>query len=374
MFKYAHIVLRDIRHYRSRSLLCIAGIAVIVAVFLVLSAVATGMANMVSGSEGSSRNLALVDKGVVDYCQGQIPAAVVGRLRRWPGLAYVAPMFHTPVQVKGKMIFIRGVPLDNYMEVENIEILRGEGLKRGDHIIVGQQLARLNKWDVGDEIEIAGRSLKISGIFRGNGFLNTEMWMTLEDGERILGQGKFYSLVLLQVAPDADLKAVRDRLENSSYLTKRVDVATEKELNDKMGKSFKQIEETMNAVSLLALVAIVFGIFNVVSMTVAEKGREIGILKAVGLSRREVTGIYLLEGLTQAALGYLVGLLLGAAMVTYLGRSSAVDFASMPLTPELSAETVGLSVGLTSILTLLGAYFPARHAAGITVVEALREV
>ncbi|MFQ5858647.1 MAG: ABC transporter permease, partial [Anaerolineae bacterium] len=295
MFRYTHIALGDIRHYRTRSLLTMGGIAIIVAVFLVLSAAATGMANVISGSEGSPRNLALVDKGVVDYCQGQIPAAVVGYLRRWPGLAYVAPMFHTPVQVKGKMTFVRGVPLEDYLEVEGIEILRGEDLKRGDNVIVGQQLARLNKLDVGDEIEIASHSLKIVGVFRGNGFLNTEMWMTLEDGERILGQEKFYSLVLLQVAPDEDLREMRDRLERSSYLAKRVDVATEKELNDKMNQSFKQMEETMNAISVLALVAIVFGIFNVVSMTVAEKRREIGILKAVGLSRREVTGIYLLE-------------------------------------------------------------------------------
>ncbi len=59
-------------------------------------------------------------------------------------------------------------------------------------------------------------------------------------------------------------------------------------------------------------------------------------------------------------------------MVTYLSRSSAVGFASLPLIPKLSAEIVGISIGLTLMLTLLGAYFPARRAAGITVVEALR--
>jgi len=272
------------------------------------------------------------------------------------------------------MIFVRGVPLDNYAQVGGIEILRGQGLKRGDHVIVGEQLARLNDWDVGSEVEIAGRSLEIIGIFRGSGFLNTEIWMTLEGGERILGRGKFYSLVLLQVAPGADVEAVRERLQNSSYLVRKVDVATEKELNDKMGKSFKQIEETMNAVSVLALIAIVFGIFNVVSMTVAEKRRDIGILKAVGVSRQDIARIYLSQGVIQAALGYLLGLLLGAAMVTYLGHSSAVSLASLPLTPQLSARTVGLSIGLTTMLTLLGAYFPARSAARIPVVEALREV
>lgn len=374
MLKFAHIALRDVLHYRIRSLLCVGGIAVIVAVFLTLSAAAAGMANVVSGTEGSSRNLALVDEGVVDYCQGQIPAAVVNRLRRWPGLSLVAPMFHVPVQVKGKMTFIRGVPRENYIDAESIEILRGEGLQRGDQVIVGEQLARLNDWEVGDETEIAGQPLEIVGVFRGNGFLNTEMWITLEDGERILERERFYSLVVLQVAPDEDLRKVRSRLESSSYLARRVDVATERELNDKMNQSFKQIGETMNAVSILALIAIVFGIFNVVSMTVAERRREIGILKAVGLSRGEITRVYLLEGLLQAALGYLVGLLLGAAVVAYLARSSAVSFATIPLAPQLSAGTLGLSVGLTSLLSLLGAYFPARRAAGITVVEALRRV
>nr|HID14550.1 hypothetical protein [Anaerolineae bacterium] len=59
MLRFVHIALGDVLHYRVRSLLCVGGIAVIVAVFLTLSAAATGMANVVSGSEGSSRNLAL---------------------------------------------------------------------------------------------------------------------------------------------------------------------------------------------------------------------------------------------------------------------------------------------------------------------------
>jgi ABC-type antimicrobial peptide transport system permease subunit len=70
----------------------------------------------------------------------------------------------------------------------------------------------------------------------------------------------------------------------------------------------------------------------------------------------------------------MLGLLLGAAVVAYLSRSSAVSFATIPLTPQLSAGNVGLSVGLTSLLSLLGAYFPTRRATGITVVEALRGV
>jgi ABC-type lipoprotein release transport system permease subunit len=374
MLEFVHIALRDIRHYRARSMLCMAGVALIVAVFVTLSATAAGMANMASSAEGPTRSLALVDKGVVDYCQGQIPPAVVNQLRRWPGISDVVPVFHTPVQVDGKMTFVRGVPAESYLQVQNVEILSGGGLERADQVIVGQQLARLNGWDVGDEIEMMDHALEINGIFRGDGFLNTEMWVTLEDGERVLGRDRFYSLVGLRVPSPEDVEKVRSRLRRSSYLARRVDVSTEQELNNKMNQWFSQIEEAMVAVSSLALVAIVFGIFNVVSMTVAERRRAIGILKAIGLSRREITGIYLTQGLVQAGVGYLLGMLLGAVTVATMSRASTLTLVGIPLAPRFSLQTMGLSAGLTVLLSLLGAYLPARRAAVLPVVEALQEM
>ncbi len=130
----------------------------------------------------------------------------------------------------------------------------------------------------------------------------------------------------------------------------------------------------MGAVSALALVAIVFGIFNVVSMTVAEKGREIGVLRAIGLSRAEVTRIYLMEGVIQATLGYAAGLALGIAVVTLLRNMQGVSFVSIPLNPMLKPTTVAWSLALTLALTWLGARFPARRAASVPVAEALRGV
>ena len=65
MFDYAHIAWKDVFGHRARSLLSVGGIAVIVAVFLVLTSVATGLASIMAGTEGSARNRALIDRGGV---------------------------------------------------------------------------------------------------------------------------------------------------------------------------------------------------------------------------------------------------------------------------------------------------------------------
>lgn len=374
MFRYTHIALGDIRHYRLRSALTIAGIAVVVAVFVVLSAAATGMGRAMAGTQGSPRNLALVDKGVVDFCQGSISAGLVARLRRWPGVAYVAPMLHLVLQIDGQLVQVRTVPLDTYQVVEGAQIIAGEGLRRGNYAIVGEYLARLNGWQPGHTVEIAGTELEIIGVFRAPGSLNTELWLTVEDGERIFGRQGEYSIVVVQAEADQDLQALTRSLQGNRSIARQVDVAPEYAVYDKMNQSFQQVEQAMQAVSVLALLVIVFGIFNVVSMTTAEKTREIGVLKAVGLSRREVMGIYLLEGLILTSIGYVVGFAVGAGVVTWLARSSAINFASIPLTPVLTFRTVLLAGGLTALLSLAGAWWPARGAASVPVVEALRAV
>jgi len=374
MFRYLHLAWGDVIHYRARSLLTVGGVALVVAVYLVLAAAATGMASIMANSQGSDRNLALIEPGVIDYCQGRIPPGVASRLRRWPGVAYVAPMYHMALQLEGSMVLVRAVPPDNYIEVEGIEIVAGEPLGDGNQVLVGEALARLKDWGVGDTLELGGQELEIVGLFRGNGVLSTELWITLETAERLFYRDQSYSLVVVQAEPGADLDALRRRIQASTYLSRQTEVFSEAEVYETMNRSFSQVEDAMRAVSLLALSAIVFGIFNVVGMTVAEKRREIGMLKAVGLSRGEVAGIYVAQGLLLAGLGYLLGLALGAGAVEALAHSRRIAFVSIPLIPRLTPATLQLSAGLTLALSLLGAYLPARRAAGVPVVEALREV
>ncbi|HJW83516.1 MAG TPA: ABC transporter permease, partial [Anaerolineae bacterium] len=296
-FRFSHVAWNDLRYTRLRSLLTVAGVGVIVAVFVTLSAIAAGLGSVVSATPASARNLVLIDKGATDYCQGQIPASLVETLRRWPGVARVVPLLHTALRWKGQMVLIRAVQPDEYAELADLRIVQGKSLQRGNSIIAGEQLARLNGWQVGDTLEMAGQRLKLVGIFRAGGTLDSEVWTSLEDGQRLLSRGNSYSAIVVQAAPDADVKTLRDRLAASPVLARETDVGAESEVYETMNRSFQQVTRVMSAISALALIAIAFGVYNVVGMTVAEKSHEIAMLKAIGLSANQVTGIYVQEGL-----------------------------------------------------------------------------
>ena len=373
-FRFSYIAWNGLWQARLRSCLTIAGVTVIVAVFVTLSAIATAVGSVVSTTPASTRNLVLIDKGATDYCQGQIPAVVAEVLRSTPGVARVVPMLHTGLRWKGQIVIVRAVELKDYAAMAGMRIVQGDPLRRGRSVLAGEVLARMNGWQVGDTLELAGQELKLAGILRASGLLNSELWTRLEDGQRLLSWGDSYSAILVQASPGADVEALRDRLAASPFLARETDVGIEPEVYATMNRSFEQVTRVMNGISALALIGVAFGVYNVVAMIVAEKTHEVAILKAIGLSAGQVTGIYVQEGLVQAGLGYGLGLLGGLAILTYLNAASAVSFMSVPLTLDLASETALAAGLLTAGLSLISAWVAARRAAAAPVAETLRGV
>ena len=374
VFRFSYIAWNGLWQARLRSCLTIAGVTVIVAVFVTLSAIAAAVGSVVSTTPASARNLVLIDKGATDYCQGQIPAVVAEVLRSTPGVARVVPMLHTGLRWEGQIVIIRAVELKDYAPMAGMRIVQGEPLRRGRSVLAGEQLARMNGWEVGDTLELAGQELKLTGIFRASGLLNSELWTRLEDGQRLLSWGDSYSAILVQASPGADVEALRDRLAASPLLARETEVGIEPEVYATMNRSFEQVTRVMNGISALALIGVAFGVYNVVAMTVAEKTHEVAILKAIGLSAGQVTGIYVQEGLVQAGLGYGLGVLGGLAILTYLNAASAVSFMSIPLTLDLAPETALAAGLLTAGQSLISAWVAARRAAAAPVAETLRGV
>lgn len=371
MGEYIRLILRELRHYWVRSLLGMAGIAVVVAASMVLMSLAQGIGLLFVNSEGSYRNLLLMEKGSLDPCQGEISPEIVSRARRVAGTDVVAPMLHSIVRADERYIFLRAVPLDIYRQVEGITLVQGQGLGPGPVAIIGRVLKEVSGWGVGRTINMAGRSFRIVGVFEGEGIVEAELWISLEEGKSLLGR-RGYSLVLLQPGRRKDLQAVKSVLETDPVLGRTVDVYFEKKFWDKMSAATRQLEEAMVLLSMVSMVAIAFGVFSVIAMTVAERRREIGILKAIGLRRREILWIFLGQGAILGGIGAVTGLALGAAIVTYLDGYPWFNFASVPITPVLTWQTFLFALSLTLILAIAGAYLPARNAAGVPTVLALR--
>ena len=370
MFRFAYLASRDLGHYRGRTALAITGIAVVVAVYFTLAGVAEGLGN-IAGSLGSARNLILLDSRVFLPDDAALSPQVIQAAGQIAGVSQVAPMLYRHVRVGEAFIHLRATPLDSYREAHAPSLIEGGWLGPDGGLLVGEGLAKLKGWEVGHTLEVAGEKLTIVGLFHAEGFKNSEMWVSLVDGARILDRPDSYSMALALVTPEADAEAVRAALVENPAL-EQVNVFFEKTYFEQFNQALGQIRGVVLMVSAVALMAIVFGVFNVASMNAAEKRREVGLLKASGVTGRQVVGMFLIQGFELATLGFVAGLVLGGGIVAWLGSTSAVDFADVAIQPVLTLNVVAFGAAVTMVLGLAGSYLPARGAANVSVVDALR--
>jgi putative ABC transport system permease protein len=145
---------------------------------------------------------------------------------------------------------------------------------------------------------------------------------------------------------------------------------------ENMLKSFQQI---LSIMSLLALFVGMFLIYNTFSMAVAQRRREIGILRALGVSADQVRNIFLFEAFVLGALGAAIGAVAGYALARELTVMVAqtISTAYFKLNiKEIKMEVVDLLIvfGLGTVTSMLSSYAPARHAAKISPLEAMSPI
>lgn len=373
MFRFAYLAFRDLGHYRGRTALAITGIAVVVAVYFTLAGVAEGVGN-IAGSVSSARNLILLDSRSLFPDDAALSPQVIQAAGQIAGVSQVVPMLYRHVRVGEGIVHLRATPLDSYRETHASSLVEGGWLGPDGGLLVGEGLAKLRGWQVGQTLDLAGERMTIVGLFHADeGIKNSEIWVSLVDGARILDRTDSYSMALALLTPEADAEAVRAALASHPEL-EEVNVFFEKSYFEQFNQALGQLQSVVQMVSAVALMAIVFGVFNVTSMNAAEKRREVGLLKAGGVTGGQVVGMFLVMGTALASLGFLAGLVLGGGIVAWLGASSAVNLGDVAIRPALTLNMVAFGAAVTLALGLAGAYLPARGAANVSVIDALRGV
>lgn len=250
-----------------------------------------------------------------------------------------------------------------------------------DGALVSATLAREDGLGVGSTITLLGdpaaepAALRVVGVLAaGPGDpdpAGRSVVVPLATAAALFATDRFTAVDVL-LAPGADRAAVvaelERRLDVEPYtITTPVEVAAALEA---------ATTETRAAIALVAAVALFGGaflIFNTLAMTVAERARDVGLLRAAGMTRRQVMLLVLLAalhlGVAGVALGVLAGIGLAAAAVAVLGDVATV--ASGDLAMPLEAIVLGAGLGL--VVTAAAAVEPALRAGGISPVIALRQ-
>jgi putative ABC transport system permease protein len=317
-------------------------------------------------------DMIVVRAGSSNQLSSSLDVRLADRLRQIEGIADVAPSLMDTVGFEDKnlaSVLVDGWEPESLL-FHGIRILDGRPLRRGDDraVLLGRVLALNLGKQVGDTLDVSGESSRVVGVFESDSlFENGALIMPLETLQKMMGrEGQATGLVIAAKSSDpAYLDALRRRVEQAIPGVAATP-ARDYVVADTQIRLAKAMAWTTAAV---AMVLGALGMLNTMLMSIFERTREIGILRAVGWRRSRVLALVLGEALAIALAGTVLGGLLAALGLRALMLSpTARGFIDPHIPPEVLLIALVMGVGLS----LLGGLYPAARAASLDATEALR--
>ena len=367
------MIIKSLWRRKTRTLLTVAGVAIGVAAIVALGAFAEGFAEGYSAlGSGSGADLLVAQADSIDIAFSAVDEEMGAAIENLAGVEEVDSMAYTFAATDGIPYFIVfGYEPDGFA-IQHFKIVAGEELADravkggGRPLILGRAVADDLDKEVGDTFRLYKATYRIVGIYEtGAPFEDGAAVILLRDAQALSKHPRQVNAFLVKLRDVDDAERIRQRIEQRfSGLTTTLssDFAQQQEY-------LAYIEGFTWAVSFLAVLIGGVGVMNTVLMSVFERTREFGALRAVGWRRRQILGLVLAESLALTSLGGLMGAGLGVAMVQMVKRAPAVSgFLSSTFSPALFAQGIGVAL----VLGLVGGIYPAWRASRLTPAEAMR--
>jgi putative ABC transport system permease protein len=288
------------------------------------------------------------------------------------GVQAVMPLRWGQAQVDGQTSFITGVDpgtLDDSIALDWVDG-SSAGLA-GNGVVVDETTATDRGWALGDSVEVLGAGgqrlqVVVGGIFEPNQVVGSTV-VSLATHARI-GGVPLDRYVYVDLADDTTVADVRPAVETALAGYPVVDVKDQAEFRDEQKGQVEQLLMLINAMLLLSVIIAALGIVNTLAMSVIERTREIGLLRAVGLGRPQLRRMIRLEAVVISLYGAVMGLVLGTAFGVALSRAlsdQGITELAVPL-PRL-----GLFLAVAALIGVLAALGPARRASRMQVLDAI---
>jgi putative ABC transport system permease protein len=341
------------------------------------------------GTDAVVRSSETIDSGFGDETRGDVDAGLLDKVRSVDAVKQAEGEVQGFAQIIGRDGDALGASGGfgppsfggNWQEVKQLNswtLREGEGPTKPDEIVLDAASAKTADYEVGDEVPVQTKKgltkFTLSGIA---GFGNTDspggasyVLFTTEVAQQQVGQpGKFSAIGVVarsgvsQTAVTRDLRAVVGpgiQVLTGEQITKE----SQSDLKDQL--SFFTI--ALLAFGVVAVLVGAFVIYNSFSIVVAQRTREMALLRAIGASRRQVRRAVVLEALAVGLVGSVVGFVLGLGIASLLMKVIDIEGSLV-----IRARPLVIAIAVGMVVTLVAALVPARRASSVPPVAALRE-
>lgn len=402
-----------VTHVR-QSLVCVAGVTISVMMFLVMTSMMQGFTDkfiietvessghITVNDEPRETETAILEKvytdknALIDVVgvkprdkveKIKNPTGLITTLRRMPGVVQAAPIVRGDATItystKTYSVQVYGVEPDAQVKVTTIGEKVTDGAfnrlkKTADGIVLGRGIALSLGVRIDDNIQLSsptgGRTTaKVVGIF-DTGVTPVDYsraYMLLSDAQTLLDRKNIINEITIRTSDYTQAREIASQIETiSGYKTE-----SWQEANANFLKIFRIQTIITYFITGALLVVAAFGVLNILIMAVLERVNDIAILKSFGLSRWDITEIYIVQGLVIGLIGSAIGLV--------LGKLSIEGLRALPIRMEGLVKTEGLLMSehtsqyvtafvSAMIVVLIAAVYPARRAAKYDPVEVIR--
>ena len=235
-----------------------------------------------------------------------------------------------------------------------------------NELILGTTAASSLNKTVGSTINLFGTNFTVTGIYQtGNFITDSGAFMSLNTLQNLTSNDGKISEIAVNVTDNANVTTVSQAIQNAypNQLTTTTAAAEASRINQGLGF----INTASLAISLLAIVIGGIGIINVMIMSVFERTREIGVLKAVGWRSSRILTMILGESIILTLTAAVVGIIVGVVGVTVLLMVTNAGFK-----PELTLSILLRALGIAFLVGIIGGLYPAFRASRLPPTEALR--
>lgn len=394
------IATRFLREGRAQSTLILVGIAVGVAVIVFLTALITGLqGNIIKRTLGTQAHIKVLPPDERNHVfapaagstQLLLESKRAQRLRsinNWqqvrdvldtlPHVAAVSPLISGPAFARRgealQSVALVGIDAPRYQRIIPIQddIVAGVFRIGAGDAVIGKQLATDLGMRVGDKLRLDGGQgresvVNVAGIFElGVRELDARyVYLDMKQAQSLLNLPGAATIIDVTVDEIFDAQAIAAHIARVTGLK----AESWMETNAQLMNALRSQSLSTRMISVFVALSVALGIASVLSVSVVQRTREIGILRAMGTTRQQMLRVFLVQGALFGLSGSLLGGLAGYGLVGAFNTFGPRLF-YIPVNPWLPVAAMGLA----TVTGILAAAVPARRAAALDPVEAIRHV
>lgn len=378
-----NIAVRFLKSNKGQTTLILIGIAIGVSVQIFIGSLIDGLQKtLVDKTIGSSSHITVVPDGNDKFFEDK--DYIIKKLREDDRFSSVSKSLDSSAFLfkdeESYPIFLRGVKFNDANEIYKFDdkLIEGRMPKDNLEVLIGKNLVEETGIEVGDKVDIItpegkNKEIKIVGVYDLKVASLNKSWVmtTLNSSRSIFEKDEELSSIETQVkdvfSADTISKKFKEDLKKEN-----LKAINWKEQNEELLSGLAGQSASSYMIQVFVLLSVLLGISSVLAVSVVQKSKQIGILKAMGIKDKTASLIFLFQGLLLGIIGSVLGTVLGISL-TYVFSNFVTNADGTPLVSfYLDYRFIAISVLIAILSATIAALIPARKSSKLNPIEVIK--